>query len=394
MADRRVLVTGAGIAGLTASYWLDRAGFDVTVVERSDVPRAGGQNVDVRATAREVLRRMDLEDAVRARNTGEVGTRFVDHHGGTVAEMPVREGEGDGPTAELEILRGALAEVVRDVCPDTVDVRYGDHVVAVDQDDDGVRVRLASGGEERFDLLLVADGVGSSTRELVLADAVEARRIGMTIAIGTVPRTETDDDWWRFASMPGSRQVHLRPDDEGTIRVMLSYLTEEDESDEQILAALRDRFGDLGWEVPRLLDALEHADDLYVDQLTQIHASTWHRGRVALLGDAAWCVTPLGGAGSSLALIGAYVLAARLSQTPDDPHQAFEAYEEWMRPLVKEFQDLPPGVPRIAAPRSRLGLAVMHGFQRVMALPPAQALAAKVFAGPDSAEELPEVLER
>lgn len=391
-----VLITGASIAGPAAAFWLARAGFRVTVLERSPELREGGQNIDVRATGREVLRRMGLEDAVRRRNTGEVGTRFVDEEGRTVSEFPVDESDdSDGPTAELEILRGALARVVADACPDEVVWRFGDHVTALEQDDDGVTVTYAGGGSERFDLLVVAEGVGSATRALVFGDEPEERALGMYAAYATIPRTPEDDDWWRALVTPGSRQASLRPDDVGTTRANLNFLADGPEleglDDAATRAALRERFAGVGWEVPRILDGFDAADDLYVDWLRQVRSPSWHRGRVVLLGDAAWSITPIGGGGASLALTGGYVLAAFLSQN-DDHEEAFGRYEEWLRPLVEDAQDLPPGVPRIAAPSSRAGVRLLRLGTQVAASRPVRAVAQRITHGPQAERDLPEVV--
>ncbi|WP_193610492.1 FAD-dependent monooxygenase [Nocardioides lijunqiniae] len=397
MSAPRVLVTGASVAGPAAAFWLARAGYDVTVLERATELRQGGQNVDVRASGREVLARMGLEDAVRSRSTGEVGTRFVDGDGEVVSEFPVHHGgDGDGPTAELEILRGALSRLLVDACPPTVEWRFGDEVVALTQDDRAVHVELAGGRRESYDLMVVAEGVGSRTRSLVLGDEPEERPLGMYVAYGTVDRTAEDDDWWRVLVAPGSRQVSLRPDDVGTTRAMLTFLDDtaslEGLDAHEVRAALRDRFADLGWEVPRILDGLDATDDLYVDHLRQVRCPTWHRGRVCLLGDAAWSVTPIGGGGTSLAITGAYVLAAFLSQADDGGHaEALDRYERWMRPLVEDAQDLPPGVPRIAAPHSRAGVRVLRWATRLAALPPVREVAARLTSGPETERPLPDL---
>lgn len=387
------LVTGAGIAGPAAAYWLSRIGFEVTVVERSPGPRAGGQNIDVRGSAREVLRLMELEDEVRARGTGETGTAFVRPDGTAVAEFPVDPGTGDGPTAELEILRGALAEVLVDACPPDVEWRWGDHVVACEEDDSGVQLDFETGARERYDVMVVAEGVQSSTRSLVMGDEPRLDALGMYNAFGTIARTDADDDRWRFLVVEGSRQASLRPDDTGTTRAMLNFLADDPVLDgldgAAVRRALRDRFADVGWEVPRILDGFDASDDLYVDWLTQVRCPRWHRGRVVLLGDAAWCVTPIGGGGTSLAITGAYVLAAMLSHAPDDHVHAFSQFEEWMRPLVTDAQDLPPGVPRLAAPGSWLGVRALRMGLRAAALPVVRSVATRLTAGPSSEEGLP-----
>ncbi len=389
----RVLITGASVAGPAAAFWLARAGYAVTVVEQATALRPGGQNIDVRATGREVLQLMGLEEAVRARNTGEIGTRFHGEDGTVVSEFAVQEGEGrDGPTAELEILRGALSQILVDACPDTITWRFGRSVVGVDDTADGVVVDLSDGSQETFDLLVIAEGVGSRTRDLVFGDEPQEVPLGLYISYATIDRTADDDAWWNWLIVPGARQAGLRPDDEGTTRAMLNFRT-----DSPVLAglegqalrdALREEFTDVGWQVPRILEALETSEDLYVDWTRQIVSPTWHRGRVVMLGDAAWCVTPLGGGGTSLALTGAYVLAAQLSQAPD--HEAgFAAYEDWMRPLVDEAQKLPPGTPRIATPSTRAGAEALKWGTRLAALPLVQTLASRLTSGPEAERALP-----
>ncbi|WP_299051000.1 FAD-dependent monooxygenase [uncultured Nocardioides sp.] len=400
--SRRVLVTGGSIAGAASAFWLARVGFAVTVLESAPAFRPGGQNIDVRATGREALRRMGLEGAVRARNTGEVGTRFVDGDGTVVSEFGVDTAEGsEGPTAELEILRGALAQVVMDACEDSVAWRYGDRVTAVTQrDGGGVEVSYETGDDETYDLLVVAEGVGSRTRELVFGGEAQERTLGMYSAYGTIPRTPGDDDFWNVFHAPGSRQAALRPDDEGTIRANLNFLADspvlDGLDDEQTRAALRERFADAGWQVPRILDGFDAADDLYVDWLRQVRVPTWHRGSVVLTGDAAWCVTPIGGGGASLAIAGAYVLAAYLSAadgTPAGDEAAFTAYDAWMRPLVEDAQDLPRGVPRLAAPKTALGVGALRLATKVAASKPVKTVAQKVTGGPQSTRQLPDLVE-
>ena len=397
----RVLITGASVAGPTLAYWLARAGHEVTVLEQAPALRTGGQNIDVRASGREVVRRMGLEDAVRARGTGEVGTRLVDESGAAVAAFPVRsprDGSGpDGPTADLEILRGALSGLVVDACPDTVTWRFGDQITAVRQDGTGVDVEFTEGTPERFDLLVVAEGAGSRTRRLVFGDEPRERPLGMYMTYGTIAREPGDDDWWQMLITSGARQVSLRPDDVGGMRAMLNFRADTPELNGLTPHAVRRtlcvRFADLGWEVPRILDGFEAAEDLYVDWLRQIDCPVWHRGRVCLLGDAAWCVTPIGGGGTSLALTGGYVLAAFLSQAGPDGHaEAFTRYETWMRPLVGRAQKLPPGVPAAAAPRTRAGVRALRWGARVAALPLVRTVATRLAAVPEAEQELPRLV--
>ena len=388
MTPRHAVVSGASIAGLSAAYWLERTGWKVTVVERAPEFRDGGQNVDVRGVARDVLARMGLFDAVRAANTTETGAVIVDADGRVTAELPAGP---DGATAELEVLRGDLARILLDALPEETEVVYGDVVEHVDDRADGLEVVLASGRALTADLLVVAEGVRSSTRDLLLGDLVGRRPLGISMVFGTIPRTAEDDDRWRWHNAGGGRQVHLRPDNHGTTRAMFAWTSDEDLAAldrGDALARVRERYADAGWAAPRILDGFDTSDDVYVDQLTQIRMPTWHRGRVCLVGDAAWCVTPMGGAGASLALTSGYVLAASLSAAAST-EDALTASENWMRPLVDEVQQLPRGLIGFAYPQTALGLRLRHLADTVVLSRPFRPLVARVTRLAETDRELP-----
>ncbi|MBD8729257.1 FAD-dependent monooxygenase [Frigoribacterium sp. CFBP 13707] len=390
MKNRTAVISGASIAGLSTAWWLRRTGWDVTVIERAPAFRDGGQNVDVRGAARDVLREMHLFDAVAARNTTETGTVLVDACGVVTAELP-SDGSG-GATAELEILRGDLARTLLDHLPDDVEFVYGDTIARVDDEVDGVTITTAGGRRLHADLLVVAEGVRSRTRALVFDESeVEERDLGVTMVFGTIPRLDRDDDRWRWHTAVRGRQIHLRPDPYGTIRAILAYSPGDDvlgTTRDETLELVRARYADAGWEAPRILDALATSPDVYVDQLQQVRMTTWHRGHVVMAGDAAWCVTPMGGGGASLALLAGRVLAAELAST-DDHDAALAAYDAWMRPLVDDVQDLPRGLTAFAYPQTRAGLALRRVVDRVMTSRAFRPLTAKLTAVAETDRSLP-----
>ena len=393
MDAQRVVVSGASIAGLSAAYWLSRTGWQVTVLERAETFRDGGQNVDVRGVAHQVLDRMGLTDAIAAQNTTETGTVLLGRDGREVAELP-SDGP-DGATAELEVLRGDFARVLLEALPSDVEVRYATSVEEVEQRADGVTLHLGSGDVLDAELLLVAEGVRSRTRDRLFGPLVGRRDLGVAMVFGTIPRVADDDDRWRWYTTDRGRQVHLRPDNHGTTRAMLACATDEDlaalDRDAQ-LTRLRALYADAGWQAPRVLEGLAASDDVYVDQLTQIRMPTWHRGRVALAGDAAWCVTPMGGGGASLALTAGYVLAAFLSgRGRDDLEAGLAAYEEWMRPLVDDVQGIPRGVLRLAYPRSALAVAVRNLALMAVLRSPLSKVVGGLFSVADDPRPLPEL---
>jgi 2-polyprenyl-6-methoxyphenol hydroxylase-like FAD-dependent oxidoreductase len=388
-----VLISGASIAGPTLAYWLAGNGWETTLVERFAELRDTGQNIDVRGAGREVLRRMGLEEAALAATTGESGTAFVDERGRVVAELPAATGDTDGATAELEILRGELSRLINERVSDRATTMFGDEITGLVDRGDAVEVTFAHGEARAFDLVVVAEGLTSRTRQLVMPDA-EVRSLGIYMAYVTIPRTAADDDRWRWFNAGRGRVASLRPDNMGTIRATLSFLgdvrgiEELDPADQALV--IRRTFADAGWETGRVLDALAETP-FYFDAVGQVRLPRWSKGRIALVGDAAYCASPVSGMGTSLALVGAYVLANELATAPDHA-TAFERYESRMRPYVDGAQNLPPGTPRLAHPRSRAGVTALRTAMRIVASGPARRLGklgGRLISPPADAIDLP-----
>ncbi|MEG8176908.1 FAD-dependent monooxygenase, partial [Xanthomonas hortorum pv. gardneri] len=219
---RRILITGASVAGNTAAWTLANQGLDVVVVEQAAHFRDGGQNIDVRGVGRQVLQRMGLEQAALDHGTGEQGTAWVDEHGHAVATFKTDDIDGDGPTAELEILRGDLARLLYEAARDKVTYRFGDRIASIQDDGNGATVNFHSGSSDRFDAVIIAEGVGSSTREQLFPGENDSRWMDLTIAYFTIARSADDDRLWRWYHTTGGRNEMLRPDRHGTTRAMLS----------------------------------------------------------------------------------------------------------------------------------------------------------------------------
>jgi 2-polyprenyl-6-methoxyphenol hydroxylase-like FAD-dependent oxidoreductase len=345
VSDVRVLVAGASIAGPALAHWLHRRGADVTVVERAPGLRPGGQAVDARGVAKEVIERMGLDTAVRAARTDTAGAYTVDVDGKVLETFRADDDGGDGYIAEIEILRGDLSQVLYDDTRDGVEYLFGDRIAELTQDADGVAVVFAGGDRRRFDLVIGADGLHSALRAMVFGPRERfIRHLGMVLAFYTVPN-EFGVDRWLIDYQESGRSAGLRPLPDATrAMAMLSFTSADFDVDYRDVEAqkrlLRERMDGFGWLTPRILGHLDDSPDFYLDQVAQVVMDRWSTGRVGLIGDAAFSASPMSGAGTGLALVGAYLLAGELAAADWDPEPAFGAYEERMRPFVEANQEI------------------------------------------------------
>lgn len=347
MSGTRVLVAGASIAGPALAHWLCRRGAEVTVVERAPGLRPGGQAVDARGVAKEVIRRMGLDAAVRAACTDTAGAYTVDADGNVLETFRADDDGGDGYISEIEILRGDLAQVLYDDTRDGVEYIFGDRIAELTQDADGVDVAFAGGVRRRFDLVIGADGLHSALRTMVFGTRERfVRHLGLVLAFYSVPNEFGLDRWVIDYRHPESgRSALLRPIQDATrAMAMFSFPSADFDVDHRDLAAqktlLRERTAGMGWSTSRMLAHLDDTPDFYLDQVAQVVMDRWSNGRVGLLGDAAFSSSPMSGGGTGLAMVGAYLLAGELAAAGWEPEPAFAAYEERMRPFVEANQEI------------------------------------------------------
>ncbi|WP_433466910.1 FAD-dependent monooxygenase [Spirillospora sp. CA-128828] len=346
---KNILISGASVGGPALAYWLKRHGFGVTVVEVSEGLRAGGQAIDVRGPALEVAERMGVLDRIRAERVEMRGMSMVDADGGELyrsEEYTITGGELGSP--DVEILRDDLSRILVDAAGDGVEYLFGDSIAGLEQDDDGVRVIFQSGMVRTFDLVVGADGAHSNTRRLVFGPEKDfIAHLGTYLAVWTAPNFLGLDRWQVFHQVPGSSWgggvMSVRDNEE--VRVYLGFESEEPiEYDFRDTAAqkkiMEDALAGGGWVLPELLEAMWDAKDFHFDSMAQIRMDSWSKGRVVLLGDAGYCGSPLSGQGTSMAIVGAYVLAGELKAVGGDHRAAFANYERELRGYVAANQEL------------------------------------------------------
>jgi 2-polyprenyl-6-methoxyphenol hydroxylase-like FAD-dependent oxidoreductase len=340
---RRVLISGASIAGPALALWLYRFGFDVTLVERAPTLRPGGYAVDFRGTAMRVLERMGLVDAVKQHETRAGSITMVDENNRIKAHLP------DGFTSgELEILRGDLSKVLYEATRHDAEYLFDDSIREMHDSTEGVDITFVSGISRRFDFVVGADGLHSNVRAIAFGPEQELTHpMGYYIAIYTIPDFLNLGNAGRYYVELGRRVGCFGTPNDGRAKASF-YFASKGHYDRRDVAAqkrlLRETFAGMKWEAQRMLDMMDDAGDFYFDSMSQVRMNSWSKGRVVLLGDAAACPTPMSGMGTSIAMVGAYVLAGEMHTNGNDYAAAFSSYEAAMRPFVAEAQKLAEGV--------------------------------------------------
>jgi 2-polyprenyl-6-methoxyphenol hydroxylase-like FAD-dependent oxidoreductase len=343
---RSALISGASIAGPVLAYWLDHYGFDVTVVERASAVRSGGYPIDIRGTALDVVERMGLLKAAQAAHIESRALIFVDAHGRGIATISPCDLAAN-EERDVELPRGALTTLFYGLTRSSaIRYRFDDSIEELDDDGAGVEVRFKSGERRRYDVVVGADGLHSNTRTLVFGPEEPFRRdLGFTFNLFSMPNNLELSHAATIYSEPGRTACALAVRESPEAFGFLAFATEEPHAGKRLNAEEQIErtahvFAKGGWEVPRLVEAMRHADDLYFDSVSQIRMPHWSKGRVGLVGDSAFAPSFLSGQGTSLAIVGAYVLAGELA-SHEDTADAFEAYERIARPFVEANQDLP-----------------------------------------------------
>lgn len=343
MKNKNILISGAGIAGLTLAYWLKQWGFSPTIVEKHPVLRTGGYKIDLRGVALDILKRMNVYDAIVEQRTAIDYAVCIDREGNQVSQMSADLCGTRLEGIDLEIMRGNLCLIFKDAVGEA-EYLFGDSIVNMKEVSDGVYVEFEKSRPRMFDLVIGADGLHSTVRRLIFGDEAQfAKEFNVYVSVFSIPNF-LGLDRCEIECHSSQRFVNVYRD-RGDVdaKVSLAFSVEEpfrsrDPKEQKQL--ITEVFADSGWEMPRILTELKTSSDFYFDSMAQIHMPSWSKGRVVLLGDAAYSATPMSGQGTSIAIAGAFVLAGELLEAEGDYKQAFSSYETLMRPFIQKNQDL------------------------------------------------------
>lgn len=369
----KVLISGASIAGPVLAYWLVRAGHEVTVVERSPVLRkTGGHAVDLFRPAVEITERMGVLPRVEQAVTGT--DRMKVYRPGVAKPVDLDLGKIYQATSDrhVEIMRDDLSEIYYDATTADVEYLFGDSITEIA----GGKVTFEQAAPREFDIVVGADGLHSNVRRLVFgAEPAFTEFIGAYLAVVTVPKEVARDgefflhlDVGRMAGVYQSRHS----DDARALFLFrgkqLDYHHRDVPRQRELL---RQAFHRLHPDVDRLLSYTEESPAFYFDSITQLRMDSWSRGRVTLVGDAGYCPGPAVGGSTSLAVIGAYVLAGELAAAGTDHERAFAAYEREMAEFVTRSRKFAITASKTLVPGSKFGVWALANVGRLVSnLPP------------------------
>lgn len=330
MKDKRILISGAGIAGFTLAYWLKQRGFSPTIIEKHPYVRGGGYKVDVRGTALEVAKRMGIYQDLLEANVNLVSSKFVS------SDQKVFEFDGDilghSSEGEIEINRWDLAQILSKKVGE-IEIIYGDSITSID----GKMIHFEQREPREFDIVVGADGQYSNVRRLAFGeDETFLKRYGIQFCVFPIPNIfeleRCEIVYFDSGKLATAYAV------ENHSYACLAFKSEDEAlSVDNLKAIFENEFQGLGWEVPLLVSLMKESNDCYFNSIAQVRMPFWSKGRVALIGDAAHSVQAMG---TSLAMIGAYVLAREIDESNGDYALAFESYEKAMRNLVEASQEL------------------------------------------------------
>ncbi|KAF2442770.1 FAD/NAD(P)-binding domain-containing protein [Karstenula rhodostoma CBS 690.94] len=398
MAPLKILVSGGGIAGSCLAWWLNKAKIDaqITIIERAPEPRTSGQAVDIRGAAVDVMKAMGLEQAIRNKNTTEVGFEFVYSDGVSKSRIAATgDDKNQSFTSEYEILRADLANIFYDATKDMKNIEYifNETINDLVQDAQADKVHVTFANhlpQAYYDVVVGADGQMSQTRRLAFGHGPQngdyLRRLGEYMAFFTIPRIESDGQWAQWYPATRGRLLCTRPSPYNDTRALMGVVDWDLKRFSEIenLVKKRDEegakkwlakeFEGAGWESQRILNSMTTTEDFYIQEIVQVKMGEegFAKGRVALLGDAGYCPSPLSGMGTTLAIVGSYVLAGEIASSPSDIPAALQRYVTTLRPFSDHCQRLVPGMPQVLFPQSAWGLKIISMLTTVITSPIAQ----------------------
>ncbi|KAH7095985.1 hypothetical protein FB567DRAFT_556963 [Paraphoma chrysanthemicola] len=386
-----ILVVGAGCAGPAFAHLLQKVSpsHNITVIERFSSLRTGGQQIDLKSQGVPITKGMGILPELKAACVHETGMQLVDKNGKSLMGFGINSaatGQGFNLTNEYEIMRGDMVNVFYDGSiaerqkieknggkEGSLTYKFNTTMTQFTQTENGVDVTFSNGEKQHFDLVVAADGQNSRTRRTTFGDDINEksfRTLGIHGAYYNIPRLESDDSDARIHFAPGGRMIMTRTGDRPITQVYLFIMRDKARHEhfksvhklplDQQKEEWANTFKDAGWQCDRFMEGLKNTTDFYAHELGQVHMPKLYSGRVVLLGDAGYCPSPFTGMGTTLSLIGSYILAGELAKHDKNIEAALQAYHELMQPPLEKYQRFFGGSNTGFYPSSQLGITVTN----------------------------------
>lgn len=368
----KIIINGAGIAGPTLAYWLRKAGHEVLLVEAAPALRRGGYVIDFGLVGYDIAEKMGLIPRLRELGYQVREMRYVDRQGRTSSRVAVDALTRLTHGRYITVRRSDLAATIYDALNGEVETIFGDSVASIEETGAGVRVRFDHGPPREADLVIGAGGLHSRVRQLMFGpDTGVEVSLGYHVAAFEVEGYRPRDELVYLGyGVPGRQIYRFSMREDKTLFLFVfrdEYLpTARPTNDRERKSVLANVFADVGWESRQILAALEGVDGMYFDRASQIRLDRWTKGRTALVGDAAACVSLVAGEGSSLAMAEAYVLAGELNTCRGDYTAAFARYEQRLMPFLKRKQQSVVKTAASLAPKTAFGIRFRNLAVRLM----------------------------
>jgi 2-polyprenyl-6-methoxyphenol hydroxylase-like FAD-dependent oxidoreductase len=374
MNNKNVLISGAGIAGLTLAYWLKKFGFHPTVIEHFPQLRGGGYAIDFWGTGFYVAEKMNIVPDLRKADLGISELAFVDKDNKRKGGLDYRELKKLTNNRALTLLRSDLSKIIYNHLDKDIEIIFGDTISNIEQYETEAAVSFKSGSIRSFDLVIGADGLHSIVRKLVFGNEAQFEKYyGYYTASFTIENSISDSGRFLLYNIPDKQAAvyAISEDKTATFFIFsspqkLSYNLHDYKKQKEIL---RSEYEKAGWKCAEVLSKMDTAPDFYFDVVSQIKMSRWYKDRVTLVGDACDCPSLLSGQGSTFAMVGAYILAGELKEANGNYKLAFQRYEEIFKPFIDKKQKRAQNFAKSLVPKSKFGIWMRNAYTRLMIFP-------------------------
>ena len=374
MENKNILISGAGIAGLTLAWWLKKFGFDPTIVERSPKLREGGYAIDFWGAGFDVSEKMGIIQDLKDADLKISEVTFIDEDGNRKGGLDYVKLKKLMKYRAFTLLRSDLSKIIYQRLDKDIEFIFGDNIQKIEENEDRITVIFNSGHIRSFDLVIGADGLHSNVRNLVFGNEIQFEiYYGYYTASFTIEDNIFNESSFLTYNIPRKQAAIYSLDKNKTATFFiftspqkLSYNYHDIEKQKKIL---RGEFENAGWKCPQILSKMDATSDFYFDVVSQIRMNRWSKDRVTLVGDACYCPSLLSGQGSTLAMIGAYILAGELKKANGNYKIAFEQYENIFKPFIEGKQKSAQTFAKSLVPKSKFGIWVRNIFTNLMYLP-------------------------